>query len=197
MNEKIAARSPPGNRQKQPRGRAASIENDAKHLIQTDEFQYVVIVAIFAATVVVGLQTYEEFKHNSIIYGIDVLITTIFGLEIVIKLIAMGFRDFFRGVDWRWNNFDFSVVAGCIISLLPAGIFSSGSALPVLRLFRLLRVAKLMDKFPQLRMVILGLVGGLASMGYITALLFLVMFVFACTGVIAFRLDKRIELFSM
>jgi hypothetical protein len=162
------------------------LDTKAKRLIKTDAFQYIVISAVFAATVVVGLQTYPEFENNRSILVIDILIASIFGLEIIVKLVAVGFREYFTGHDWRWNNFDFFVVVGCIIGFFP-GVFSSATALPILRLFRLLRVAKLMDKFPQLRMVILGLMGGVASMGYITALLFLVMFVFACTGVIAFR----------
>jgi hypothetical protein len=142
-------------------------------------------MAIFTAAVVVGLQTYPKWENSVFLWYIDALIAALFGAEVACKMAAFGFRHYFVGEDCRWNVFDLIVFWGCVASLFSA--FSSSGALPVIRLFRLLRVAKLMNSFPQLRMVIMGLLGGLASMGYIVILLGLVMFVFACTGVLAFR----------
>ena len=46
-------------------------------------------------------------------------------------------------------------------------------AVALLRLMRLMRIAKLLKKVPQLNMIVMGLVGGLKSIGYIAGLLFL------------------------
>ena len=50
-----------------------------------------------------------------------------------------------------------------------------------------MRLAKLVKKIPQLQVIIMGLVGGFTSIGYILLLLFLVMYLFAIAGIYAFR----------
>ena len=58
----------------------------------------------------------------------------------------MGLNRYFAGPDWRWNLFDFSIV---ILSMpfLEATVFSTDAgSVKILRLFRLARLAKLVNK---------------------------------------------------
>ena len=65
---------------------------------------------------------------------------------------------YWTGPDWRWNNFDFTIVVMC----LPVwGDMFGGSSVALLRLMRLMRVMKLVKKIPQLNMIVMGLLGGM------------------------------------
>lgn len=65
----------------------------------------------------------------------------------IIRLACFGCRQFFAGPDWRWNNFDFLIVAmqwldecGHMIS----GGGESHGGMSVLRVFKMLRIARIM-----------------------------------------------------
>ena len=55
------------------------------------------------------------------------------------------------GEEWKWNWFDFIVV----IFSMPIGLFSSGG-IAYLRLVRLARLGKLIQRVPAFRIIILG-----------------------------------------
>ena len=72
--------------------------------------------------------------------------------------------QYFWNHDYAWNTFDFFIV------LLAAPFFQFGDAdVAVLRLLRLSRVVKLLNKIPQLQMIVMGLIGGLKSIAYIVS----------------------------
>jgi len=148
--------------------------------VESPTFSNLVVITIFLAGVLIGVQTYDSMEGNMILSILDWIVLSIFILEIFLKLIACGPypQNYFIGTDWKWNNFDFFVV---LLSLPFWGvIFSSGSSnnesIAVLRMFRLMRLMKLVRKVPQLQMIVMGLLGGLTSIGYILLLLFLGLF---------------------
>lgn len=81
---------------------------------------------------------------------------------------------------WRDHaHFPKRFVASCMF------YFASG------RLLRLLRVLKLVQKLPQLHIIITALMMGLASIGYIGVILLLFFYVYAIVGVSMFRSNDR------
>ena len=76
---------------------------------------------------------------NSVIEGSELIFTTIFTLEMLTKVVAMGFLVN-KGSYLRdgWNVMDFIVVVISLVSLLP-GAGSNASALRVIRVLRPLR----------------------------------------------------------
>ena len=76
---------------------------------------------------------------NSVIEGSELVFTTIFTLEMLTKVVAMGFLVN-KGSYLRdgWNVMDFIVVVISLVSLLP-GTGSNASALRVIRVLRPLR----------------------------------------------------------
>lgn len=78
-----------------------------------------------------------------------------------------------------WNVFDLIIVAGCLI---PA----AGPSVAVLRLFRLLRVLRLITVVPRLQLLVGAMLRALPSMGYVAALLGLLFYVYAVMGVMFF-----------
>ncbi|RLN56793.1 hypothetical protein BBJ29_004288 [Phytophthora kernoviae] len=62
----------------------------------------------------------------------------------------------------RWNCFDFAII---VMSLPVWGTALGGSSIAILRMLRLMRIMKLVKRIPQLYMIVMGLIGGLKSIG--------------------------------
>eukprot|EP00519_Triparma_laevis_P013561 CAMPEP_0182490254 /NCGR_PEP_ID=MMETSP1321-20130603/184_1 /TAXON_ID=91990 /ORGANISM="Bolidomonas sp., Strain RCC1657" /LENGTH=961 /DNA_ID=CAMNT_0024692407 /DNA_START=112 /DNA_END=2997 /DNA_ORIENTATION=- len=142
-----------------------------------------ILCVIIVAGILVGVQTYPGMETNQPILIIDQIILAIFCVEILTKMLAEGMAPwrYFVSREWKWNNFDFAIVMACM------PFVDLGNSIALLRLFRLMRLAKLVKKIPQLQVIIMGLVGGFTSIGYILLLLFLVLYLFAIAGIYAFR----------
>jgi voltage-gated sodium channel len=153
-------------------------------------FNRTITVAILAAGVNVGVQTYEV--HNSgvqayswLISLVDQIILLLFIVEVIVKLAAEGSRPWLYFKD-PWNIFDFTIVTVC---LLP---FNAKYA-AVLRLLRLLRLLKLVRALPRLQILVTALLKSIPSMGYVAILLFLVFYVYACAAVFIFGANDPVH----
>jgi len=157
----------------------AELSRLMEKLTEASWFQNFVTFVIMMAGAQVGFQTYEEedIKHRDALEAIDFVISTIFTVEVVFKLIAQEFEPwlFFRS---GWNRFDFALVVG--------GYLPLGFDLKMLRLLRLLRVLKLVNKLPQLQVIITALMMGVSSIGYIGVILCIFFYFFAIIGMIFF-----------
>jgi hypothetical protein len=82
----------------------------------------------------------------------------------MLKIIAEAHKPwlYFIGPERWWNIFDFFIVFACIF--MPFMVSGNGSMVSMLRLVRVIRVIKLFNNFPQLQMIVGGLIGGIASM---------------------------------
>ena len=114
----------------------------------------------------------------------DATILGVFSAEITLKIMAEGMDPirYFIGTSWHWNCFDFTIVLFSM-PFLPFG----GGQVAFLRLIRLMRLAKVFRRVPQLRMIMTGLIGGLKSIVYIVILLLLVFYLYAIAGIFFFR----------
>jgi voltage-gated sodium channel len=146
-------------------------------------FQNFIIFAILTAGVLVGIQTYE-FSSPAVrgmmgrIDFFDQIILWIFVVEIAIKMGAEGTRPWRYFLD-PWNLFDFAIVAVCFLP------FNAEYA-AVLRLLRLLRVLKLVRALPRLQVLVGALLKSIPSMAYVSILLLLLFYVYACGAVFIF-----------
>lgn len=152
----------------------------ATKLVNSTFFQRLVIFAIIVSAILIGLETSPEImgKWGSSLKIIDRLLVLLFALEIGLKLLSHG-REFWRFFREPWNVFDFVVVAVC---LLPA----SPQYLVVLRLFRVLRVLRLVTTVPKLQLLVGALFKSIPSMGYIIVLLSVHFYIYAVLGTFLF-----------
>lgn len=136
-----------------------------------------IIVLILVNAVILGLETSPAImdRIGGVLILINQVVLAVFVVEILIKLYAFGFRFFRSG----WNVFDFLVVG---IALVPAT-----GPLEVLRALRILRVLRLLSQVQRLRNIIESLMRALPGMGWTTALLLLVFYIFAVMGTMMFR----------
>jgi voltage-gated sodium channel len=150
-----------------PKGRARLAAT-----IEAPHAQSLIITLILVNAVILGLETSPTVMANwgGLLMRLDQAILAVFVIELVIRLIAHGWR-FFRD---PWSVFDFIVIT---IALLPAsGPFA------VLRALRVLRVLRLLTMGPNMRRVVGGLlkaIPGLASVFGIISIIFYVAAVIA------------------
>lgn len=152
-----------------------------------NHFNNYIFFCIILAGLLVGAQTYPSISEFSPLTYIEHFILASFALEVVLKLMSEGTDPwvYFSGKEWHWNTFDFLIV------LFSLPIMDTGGQVAFLRLIRLMRLAKLFKKVPQLRMIINGLFGGMKSIAYIVILLFLVFYLYAITGLLIFHTNDK------
>jgi voltage-gated sodium channel len=156
----------------------------ANNAVQSEVFSNTIFFCIVLAGLLVGASTYPGMDSNPVVLLLDTVVLAFFCLEVVMKVLSEGVAplQYFLGPEWTWNNFDFLIVLFSL-PILPVG----GSQVAVLRLIRLMRLAKVFRKVPQLRMIMTGLIGGLKSIVYIVILLLLVFYLYAIAGIFFFR----------
>lgn len=149
-------------------------------LANSNRFTNFITATIILAGIVVGIETYPSLvdSHGGVLHLLDKVILAIFVFEIAVKMGAEGSRPlrYFRD---PWNVFDFIIVAA---AFLPFG----GNAVTVLRLLRLLRVLKLIRALPKLQVLVGALLKSIPAMGYVSALLLLLFYIYAVAAVFFF-----------
>lgn len=144
---------------------------------QAKWFSNFIVGVILLAGFLVGLETYPSVVEGNkgLLHALDQIILWIFVVEVVIKMGAEGSKP------WRyfrdpWNIFDFTIVAVCFLPV-------ESSFVAVLRLARILRVLKLVTAIPKLQMLVGALLKSIPSMGYVSLLLGILFYIYACMGV--------------
>jgi voltage-gated sodium channel len=144
-------------------------------------FEIFVISVIIISAIAVGFRTYEEtFNPEIYLYlsYLDYFITTVFLVEIIIRMLAeKRALDFFNE---PWNVFDFIIV---FISLIPIESLNSILLARLVRVFRLLR---LVSFIPQFRVLIESFITAIPRVSYILLFMFVEFYIFAAIGSILF-----------
>jgi voltage-gated sodium channel len=152
----------------------------AHRIVESRGFQNLILTAIIAAGVIVGLETYPAAMegYGQLLRTLDWAILYFFAVEILLKIIAHGKKpwEFFRN---SWNFFDFVIVLICFLPL-------NSHFVAVLRLARILRVLRLVTVLPRLQVLVGALLRSIPSMGYVGMLLFIHFYIYAVIGTFIF-----------
>lgn len=143
-----------------------------KSLVESRWFQAFVIAVILLNSVVFGLQTsqglMERFGRTLNLF--DQFCLGVFTVELVLKIIVYNKRF----CHDPWNIFDFIIVA---VSFVPdMGMFSA------LRLFRVLRVFKLISGVRPLRVILSAVIRSIPGVMWASVILLLVYYVYGIIG---------------
>lgn len=128
----------------------------------------------------------------------NIVFTIIFTFEMVIKMLAVGLKNYFKGT--MFNVFDCGVVIASIIDIFLSNLLvtdaneSSGSVITALRGFRLLRIFKLAKSWKRFEILIETLGRTLADIATFSILLFLLIFVFTLMGLELFAWRAKYNL---
>lgn len=133
-------------------------------------------IIVFYA-LMLGLKTVDSIEQsffNDILYFLDVLVTSYFLLEIMIKMYAEErFLDFFKD---GWNVFDFIIVLVTVIPL------DNTDFAAVARLFRIFRVLRLVTARPQLKQLIGVIISSIPALFDIILLFFIIFYIYSVMG---------------
>mmetsp|Transcript_22288 Transcript_22288/g.26807 ORF Transcript_22288/g.26807 Transcript_22288/m.26807 type:complete len:590 (+) Transcript_22288:347-2116(+) len=150
-----------------------------RKIAESSQFTNFITLAIVVASVLVGLQTYDQMTGVKVLALMDQIVLIIFTAECIIKIVAYYLRPW-RYFNDPWNKFDFIVVVVCYMPI-------DASMVTILRLARLLRVLKLVKALPELQVLVMGLLASLPSIFYVGLLLMLVFYLYAVLCITMFR----------
>jgi len=163
-------------------------KNRIEALVDSRRFEMLCGVIILANAVHIGMQqdwcTKDALEPSpqgchSYLPGVSEVFVILYALEVALRIAAKRVRYFF-GPQWRWNVFDFVLLA---YSIGEVCMQSFGMAytriLRMFRLVRILRVLRAVRFFSDLRLMTVSLLDSLTSLSWAVLLLILVQYLFS------------------
>ncbi|XP_063309282.1 voltage-dependent L-type calcium channel subunit alpha-1S [Pelobates fuscus] len=166
------------------------------YLVTSSYFEYLMFFLIMLNTISLGMQHYgqtPEFSHLSDI--LNVAFTGIFTVEMFLKLAAFKAKGYFGD---PWNVFDFLIVIGSIIDVIlseidtpgipatPGAEDSSRISITFFRLFRVLRLVKLLSRGEGVRTLLWTFIKSFQALPYVALLIVMLFFIYAVIGMQVF-----------
>jgi hypothetical protein len=171
----------------------------AFNLVEHEYFEIFMAICIIINTIILALDKYPiDMDQTIFLEKLNIVFTIIFTLEMFIKMLAVGLKNYFRGT--MFNVFDCGVVIASIIDIFLSNLIvndvteSSGSVITALRGFRLLRIFKLAKSWKRFEILIETLGRTLADIATFSILLFLLIFVFTLMGLELFAWRAKYNL---
>ncbi|XP_031699954.1 voltage-dependent T-type calcium channel subunit alpha-1G isoform X4 [Anarrhichthys ocellatus] len=157
------------------------------HKMCTSQYLDLFITIIIGLNVItMSMEHYQQPKELKKALTIcNYVFTVIFVLESILKLVAFGFRRFFKD---KWNQLDLAIVLLSIMGITLEEI--DGNALPInptiiriMRVLRIARVLKLLKMAVGMRALLDTVMQALPQVGNLGLLFMLLFFIFAALGV--------------
>uniref|UniRef100_A0A6I8QEY3 Calcium channel, voltage-dependent, T type, alpha 1I subunit n=2 Tax=Xenopus tropicalis TaxID=8364 RepID=A0A6I8QEY3_XENTR len=158
------------------KGLCGEVRVKLRGIVDSKYFNRGIMIAILVNTISMGIEHHEQPEELTNILEIsNIVFTSMFALEMMLKLSAFGLFDYLRN---PYNIFDGIIV---IISVWEI-IGQNDGGLSVLRTFRLLRVLKLVRFMPALRRQLVVLMKTMDNVATFCMLLMLFIFIFSILG---------------
>ncbi|XP_043914705.1 voltage-dependent N-type calcium channel subunit alpha-1B [Protopterus annectens] len=154
-------------------------------------FEYFIMAMIALNTIVLMMKFYGAPQaYEVMLKYLNIVFTSMFSLECVLKIIAFGVLNYFRDA---WNVFDFVTVLGSITDILVTEIaeaFPNAKNnfinLSFLRLFRAARLIKLLRQGYTIRILLWTFVQSFKALPYVCLLIAMLFFIYAIIGMQVF-----------
>ena len=151
------------------------------HVVQSDAFDGFIMSCIMANIVFMSMRTADMTDEwVAVLFWANFVFTTIFFLEMVFKIWALGPRNYFGN---PWNKFDFVVVQFSIVGLCLDAF--TGGGIPVVSLLRVFRVARIFRLVPRakgLKTLFHTLLFSLPALVNVGSVLLLFFFIYSIMG---------------
>uniref|UniRef100_A0A8B9LEC6 Voltage-dependent L-type calcium channel subunit alpha n=1 Tax=Astyanax mexicanus TaxID=7994 RepID=A0A8B9LEC6_ASTMX len=169
-------------------------------MINSTGFEYIMFVLILLNTVTLAVQHYEQSKLFSYVMDIlNMVFTGLFTIEMIVKLLALRLRHYFMDA---WNSFDALIVVGSVVDIvvtefsvslrtlicgtLTSSEDSSRVSITFFRLFRVMRLVKLLSKGEGIRTLLWTFIKSLQALPYVALLIAMIFFIYAVIGMQTF-----------
>ncbi|KAF7652808.1 hypothetical protein LDENG_00091470 [Lucifuga dentata] len=143
-------------------------------------FEYSIMALIALNTIVLMMKFDGASKtYDDVLKNLNIVFTTFFFMESVLKIIAFGPLNYFRDA---WNIFDFVSVLGSITDILVTELGNNFINLSFLRLFRAARLIKLLRQGETIRILLWTFVQSFKALPYVCLLIAMLFFIYAIIG---------------
>merc|ERR1719312_2371778 len=152
--------------------------------------EYTVFIAILLNTMSLAMKFYRQPTYYTDFLDIlNQIFTYFFLIECILKIGAFRFKNYFGD---PWNAFDFFIVAGSLVDLGMAKINpDSDTSIGFLRLFRVARLVKLLNKDEGIRTLLWTFIKSFQALPWVGMLIALIFFIY---GVVGMQVFGRIAL---
>lgn len=152
-------------------------------LVDSKEFNILIIVLIMINTVFMAMEYYEmPDKLTMAVNTGNSILTCIFAVEMILKLIGLGIKSYMKD---GFNVFDAIIVIVGLLEFVNAG----SKVLTVLRAFRLLRIFKIVKSWTTLKKLLQTVLSSFSSIANLGLLMFLLIFIYSLIGMQFFSGD--------
>merc|ERR1712106_819334 len=143
--------------------------------------EYTVFIAILLNTTSLAMKFYKQpTAYTDFLDVLNQVFTYFFLVECILKLGAFRFKNYFRD---PWNAFDFFIVAGSFVDLGLAKINpDSDASIGFLRLFRVARLVKLLNKDEGIRTLLWTFLKSFQALPWVGLLIALIFFIYGVVG---------------
>uniref|UniRef100_A0A8C1P8N3 Voltage-dependent P/Q-type calcium channel subunit alpha-1A n=1 Tax=Cyprinus carpio TaxID=7962 RepID=A0A8C1P8N3_CYPCA len=184
INAKPLTRHMPQNKQ--------SFQYRMWQFVVSPPFEYSIMALIALNTIVLMMKYHgAPLTYDAVLKNLNIVFTTLFFMECVLKIIAFGPRNYIRDA---WNIFDFVSVIGSITDILVTELWDNFINLSFLRLFRAARLIKLLRQGETIRILLWTFVQSFKALPYVCLLIAILFFIYAIIGMQLFgnlRLDAE------
>ncbi|XP_072483436.1 voltage-dependent L-type calcium channel subunit alpha-1F [Notamacropus eugenii] len=152
--------------------------------VNSAAFEYLMFLLILLNTVTLAMQHYEQTAPFN--YTMDVLnmvFTGLFTVEMLLKVIAFKPKHYFCDA---WNTFDALIVVGSVVDIAVTEVNSSEDSsrisITFFRLFRVMRLVKLLSKGEGIRTLLWTFIKSFQALPYVALLIAMIFFIYAVIG---------------
>ncbi|KAF8571841.1 hypothetical protein P879_01070 [Paragonimus westermani] len=150
--------------------------------ITSQPFEYCIFIFILINTISLAMKF--EGQPNAYADALDYLnmiFTGVFTVEFVLKLTAFGFKNYFSD---GWNVFDFIIVVGSFVDINMSHLAANSKFISInfFRLFRVMRLAKLLNRGEGIRTLLWTFVKSFQALPYVALLITMLFFIYAVIG---------------
>uniref|UniRef100_A0A8C0HER8 Voltage-dependent L-type calcium channel subunit alpha n=1 Tax=Chelonoidis abingdonii TaxID=106734 RepID=A0A8C0HER8_CHEAB len=156
--------------------------------VNCSAFEYGMFLLILLNTIALAVQHYEQSQpFNYVMDLLNMVFTGLFTVEMVLKIIAFKPRHYFCDA---WNTFDALIVVGSVVDIAvtevnvsaPSSEDSSRISITFFRLFRVLRLVKLLSKGEGIRTLLWTFIKSFQALPYVALLIAMIFFIYAVIG---------------
>ncbi|XP_073498442.1 voltage-dependent L-type calcium channel subunit alpha-1F [Phyllobates terribilis] len=164
-------------------------------MVNSTGFEYIMFVLILLNTIALAMQHYEQSQPFN--YAMDILnmvFTGLFTVEMVLKLTAFRPKHYFCDA---WNTFDALIVVGSLVDIAVTEVNNGGHvgessedssriSITFFRLFRVMRLVKLLSKGEGIRTLLWTFIKSFQALPYVALLIAMIFFIYAVIGMQTF-----------
>ncbi|XP_062975001.1 voltage-dependent L-type calcium channel subunit alpha-1F [Elgaria multicarinata webbii] len=165
------------------------------YMVNSTGFEYIMFVLILLNTIALAVQHYEQSQpFNYVMDLLNMVFTGLFTVEMLLKIIAFKPKHYFCDA---WNTFDALIVVGSVVDIAVTEVNNGGHvgessedssriSITFFRLFRVMRLVKLLSKGEGIRTLLWTFIKSFQALPYVALLIAMIFFIYAVIGMQTF-----------